>query len=245
MNPNLEKPNMLLFWGCFIALITTAFAFFSRMYLCGGQFSVDFGLDKVQVGSLQGAGIWPFGVSIILFSLIIDKIGYKTAMIFSTVCYLIYVVMAVGAYGAIHGVTGEALVLGQKKGYSLLYWGSIILALGNGTVEAYVNPVVATMFYKDKTQWLNRLHAGWPGGLVFAGLCTIALAGVSDWRITLSLILVPAFISFLMLIGVRFPRNEREAAGVSYLDMLKEFGAFGALVGFGLVIAQLGQVFGW
>ncbi|HEX5790771.1 MAG TPA: hypothetical protein VFY13_06435, partial [Luteolibacter sp.] len=50
---------------------------------------------------------------------------------------------------------------------------------------------------------------------------------------------------FVMQIGAKFPRNEREAAGVGYLDMLKELGAFGALVGFGLVSAQLGAVFGW
>lgn len=245
MQTSTEKPNMVLFWGCFIALITTAYAFFSRMYLCGGQFATDFNLDKVTVGSLQGAGVWPFGVSIIVFSLVIDRIGYKTAMIFSSVCYVIYVGMAFWAYQTIQGVTGDALAAAQQKGYGLLYWGSIILALGNGTVEAYVNPVVATMFSKDKTKWLNALHAGWPGGLVLGGLCTIALAGSTDWRITLGLILVPAAISFAMLIGVRFPRNEREAAGVSYGDMLKEFGAFGAFVGFGLVIAQIGQVFGW
>jgi hypothetical protein len=38
-----------------------------------------------------------------------------------------------------------------------------------------------------------------------------------------------------------FPKSEREQAGVGYVDMLKELGAFGAFVGFGLVIAQLGQ----
>ncbi len=53
------------------------------MILCGGQFVSDFGLDKVSVGVLQGAGIWPFGVSIIVFSLFIDRIGYKVAMLFS------------------------------------------------------------------------------------------------------------------------------------------------------------------
>jgi MFS family permease len=127
----------------------------------------------------------------------------------------------------------------------LLYWGSIILALGNGSVEAYANPIVATMFKADKTKWLNRLHAGWAGGLVLGGLCTIALASNPDWRITLGLILVPAIIFFAILIGKKFPRSEREQAGISYLNMLKELGAFGALVGFGLVLAQLGQVFGW
>jgi len=240
-----NRHDKILFWGCFIALITTSYAFISRMILCGGQFATDFGLDKVAVGELQGAGIWPFGVSIIIFSLFIDRIGYKVAMVFSFVTYLIYMAMAFMAYQTIHGVTGDALVAAQKHGHQLLYWGSIILGLGNGSVEAYANPVVTTMFNKDKAKWLNRLHAGWPGGLVIGGLCTIALANNPDWRITLGLILIPAFIFFFVLIGLKFPKSEREQAGVSYLTMLKELGMFGALVGFGLVFAQLGQVFGW
>jgi MFS family permease len=237
--------NKLLFWGCFIALITTSYAFISRMILCGGQFVTDFGLDKVAVGELQGAGIWPFGVSIIVFSLFIDRIGYKTAMIFSFVSYLAYTAMALAAYAAIQGVTGTALVAAQAKGVRLLTWGSIILGLGNGAVEAYINPVVATLFNKEKVKWLNILHAGWPAGLVLGGLCTIGLAGNPDWRIALGLILVPAIIFFLMLIGKQFPKNEREQAGVGYVDMLKELGAFGALVGFGLVFWELGRTFGW
>ena len=241
-----NRHDKILFWGCFIALITTSYAFISRMILCGGQFVTDFGLDKVQVGELQGAGIWPFGVSIIVFSLFIDRIGYKVAMIFSFVSYLIYSALAFTAYQTIHGVTDPvALVAAQKHGYQLLYWGSIILGLGNGSVEAYVNPVVTTMFNTEKTKWLNRLHAGWPGGLVIGGLCTIALANNPDWRITLGLILIPAIAFFLVLISRKFPKSEREQAGVSYLAMLKELGFFGALVGFGLVIFQLGQVFGW
>jgi MFS family permease len=240
-----KRNDQILFWGCFIALITTSYAFVSRMILCGGQFKTDFGLDDVVVGQLQGAGIWPFGVSIILFSLFIDRIGYKVAMIFSFACYLIYTAMAFAAYGAIHGASGDALLAAQKHGYQLLYWGSIILGLGNGSVEAYINPIVTTMFNTDKTKLLNRMHAGWPGGLVLGGLCTIALAGNTDWRISLGLILVPAFTFFFILIGKTFPKSEREQAGVSYLTMLNEFGPFGALVGFGLVFAQLGQVFGW
>ena len=215
------------------------------MILCGGQFATDFGLDKVSIGELQGAGIWPFGVSIILFSLFIDRIGYKVAMVFSFTTYLIYTAMAFAAYASIHGLTGDALAAGQKHGYQLLYWGSIILGLGNGSVESYANPIVTTMFNTDKVKWLNRLHAGWPGGLVLGGLCTIALASNTDWRLIVGLILIPAIVFFAILISLKFPRSEREQAGVSYRDMLKEFGAFGALVGFGLVFAQFGQVFGW
>ncbi|HEV2456456.1 MAG TPA: MFS transporter [Verrucomicrobiae bacterium] len=242
-----NRHDKILFWGCFMAMITTSYAFISRMILCGGQFASDFGLDKVSVGELQGAGLWPFGVSIILFSLFIDRIGYKVAMLYSFASYLVYTALAFAAYHSIHGLGGEALAAGQKHGFQLLYWGSIILGLGNGTVEAYANPVVATMFKTDKTKWLNRLHAGWPGGLVLGGICTIFIESqkLTDWRITVGLILIPAFLFFFLLIGLRFPRSEREQAGVSYLSMLKELGAFGALVGFGLVFAQLGQVFGW
>src|SRR5450755_3522202 len=240
-----QRHDKILFWGCFIALITTSYAFVSRMILCGGQFVTDFGLDKVHVGELQGAGIWPFGVSIILFSLFIDRIGYKVAMVFSFASYLVYTALAFAAYNSIHGLSGDALAAGQKHGYQLLYWGSIILGLGNGSVEAYINPIVTTMFNTNKTKLLNRMHAGWPGGLVLGGLCTIALAENADWRISLGLILIPAFTFFFILIGKTFPKSEREQAGVGYLAMLKEFGAFGALVGFGLVFAQIGQVFGW
>ena len=240
-----NRHDKILFWGCFIALITTSYAFISRMILCGGQFKADFGLDNVVVGQLQGAGVWPFGVSIIIFSLFIDRIGYKVAMVFSFVSYLVYTAMAFLAYQTIHGATGAALPAAQQHGYQLLYWGSIILGLGNGSVESYANPIVTTMFNTDKAKWLNRLHAGWPGGLVLGGLCTIALAANPDWRLTLGLILIPAFIFFFILVSLKFPQSEREQAGVSYLAMLKELGVFGALVGFGLVIAQIGQVFGW
>jgi MFS family permease len=239
-----NRHDKILFWGCFIALITTAYAFISRIILCSGPlFAAQFGLDKVKAGELVGAGIWPFGVSIIVFSLFIDRIGYKVAMLFSFVCYAAYSAMAFAAYSAVSapGLSGEALLAAQHQGYLLLYRGSIILALGNGTVEAYANPVVATLFSKDKTKWLNMLHAGWPGGLIVGGLCTIALAGNPDWRISLGIILIPAITFLCVLIGLKFPKSEREQAGVGYVDMLKEFGAFGALVGFGLVFAQLGE----
>lgn len=235
-----------MFWGCFIALVTTSFAFFSRMYLCDVRFQEDFGISQVAIGALKGAGVWPFAISIILFSLVIDKIGYRVAMLFSFVCYSVYLVMAVLAYAAVQDPVD--LEAAQARGYSLLYWGSIILALGNGTVEAFINPVVATMFNREKTKWLNILHAGWPAGLVIGGILTIALAETArsgDWRLVLGVIAIPAVTYLVMLLKAEFPLSEREAAGVSYREMLAEFGAFGAFVGFGLIFMQLQEVWGW
>lgn len=243
-----ESGQQVVFWGCFIALVTTSFAFISRITLCNVRFATEFNLDSVKVGELIGAGIWPFAISIILFSLVIDRIGYKVAMLFSFASFAAYLGLACLAYSKVHGAEGAALAEAQKAGYDLMYLASIILALGNGTVEAFINPVVATMFNKEKTKWLNILHAGWPGGLVFCGLATIALEDTlknGDWRIVVGLVGIPAVIYLLMLIGAKFPKSEQEAAGVSYREMLGEFGAFGALVGFGLISMQLAEVFGW
>jgi len=173
-----QGQNRALFWGCWIALITTAFGFINRMFLLP-TWATEFNLDPAQVGRLAGIGIWPFAVSIIAFSLVIDRIGYKTAMMISFVGYAIWAVMGVSAYYVSQG--------GNKHtAFQLLYWGSLILGLSNGTVEAYINPVVATIFNREKTKWLNILHAGWPGGLVLAGVITIAMdafAPTMPWSI--------------------------------------------------------------
>jgi len=231
-----NKPSQLLFWGCFIALITTSFGFITRMFLFGDAtfYEGKLGLDSVEAGRYRGIQIWPFAVSIILFSLIIDRVGYKFSMIFAAACQIIWAGM--GIWGV--SIAGTNPELAKP----LLYWGGLILALGNGTVEAFINPVVATMYTKDKTKWLTILHAGWPAGLVVAGIITIVLKDAS-WSLKLGVILIPAVMYLLMLIKETFPVQERVASGVSYRDMLKEFGAFGALVVGFLVFLQLDQEF--
>ncbi len=246
-----SEPDMKLFWGCFIALITTAFAFITRAFLVNDPtfWQTTFALDQVKAGELFGAGIWPFAISIILFSLIIDQVGYRAAMYFSFICYALYAFLAFQAYGIVNatGLEGAKLEAAQNNAYSKLYWGSVILGLGNGTVEAFINPVVATMFKKDKTKWLNILHAGWPGGLVLGGILTILLGeqAAQDLKILIYLIAIPAVIYLAMLIKAEFPVNERVSSGTSYREMLAEFGAIGALIAGYLVFKQLGMVFGW
>ena len=245
--------NQQLFWGCFIALVTTSFAFITRAFLVNDPslWPADLGLDTVKAQELFGAGIWPFAISIILFSLVIDRVGYRAAMIFSFVCYAIYAALALQAYAVLHPVggtlEGDALTAARASAWNMLYAGSIILGLGNGTVEAFINPVVATLFNRDKTKWLNILHAGWPAGLVGGGLISIVLGAnvAADWRILVYLIAIPALLYMAMLLRAKFPVNERVAAGASYREMLAEFGVLGAALAGFLVFKQLGMVFGW
>jgi MFS family permease len=243
-----SKNDKIVFWGSFIALITTSMAFIIRVFLINDAslWPAEFGLDKVQGGELFGAGIWPFAISIILFSLIIDRVGYKFAMYFSFGCYAVFAALAFTAYSVVNGDVSD-LAAAQARAYTFLYWGSVILGLGNGTVEAFINPVVATLFKDEKSKWLNILHAGWPGGLIFGGVLAIALsdAVANDWRILIAVLFIPAVIYLVMLAKAKFPVNERVAAGSSYREMLAEFGTVGAVIAFSLIFSQLGTVFDW
>ncbi len=241
--------NPVLFWGCFIALVTTAFAFISRAFMINtpSMWPADFNLDKVQAQTLFGHGIWPFAISIILFSLVIDRIGYRVAMFFSFVCYAMYAEFALYAYSLVKqsGLGEEGLAAARATALRYLTFGSIVLGLGNGTVEAFINPVVATMYKHAKTKWLNILHAGWPGGLVLGGLITIGLGdqAAQDWRILIYIIAIPAVIYLLMLAFTKFPVSERVAGGATYKEMLGEFGFIGAAIALFLIIKQLADVF--
>ncbi|MEX2671657.1 MAG: MFS transporter [Phycisphaeraceae bacterium] len=220
-----------LFWACFISLIATSFGFIIRAMIIG-DWATDFGLSQTQQGELFGVGLWPFAVSIVLFSLIIDKIGYGTSMVFAFACH-------VGS-AAITIATGVF-----EWGYWGLYIGTFVLALGNGTIEAVVNPVVATMFPREKAKWLTILHAGWPGGLVIGGVIMMALPGSVTWEWKVALVLIPVLAYGLMMVRCYFPPNERVAAGVSYKAMLQEVGVLGALIVVALIVREVGRVFDW
>ncbi|MES2829872.1 MAG: MFS transporter [Bacteroidota bacterium] len=222
-----SKVDMKLFYACFISLVTTAFGFILRALILP-QWGVDFNLTQTQLGEIAGVGLWPFAISIVLFSLVIDKIGYKTAMIFAVVCHIASAFLTIFA-----------------TGYWMLYIGSFIVAIGNGTVEAVANPVVATMFPKEKIKWLSILHAGWAGGLVLGGVMALMLGVDTRWEYKIALILIPTLIYGLMSLGRKFPLNERVQAGVTYKEMLQEVGAGGALIIVALIIFQLGAVFSW
>ncbi len=234
-----------LFATCFVALIATSFAFMIRLMLID-EWAVMFNLSATQKGEVLGAGIWPFAISIVLFSLIVDRIGYGKAMAFALACHVVSVVVTMSAGTYLDGYWG-------------LYAGNFIAALAAGTVEAVINPVIATVYaHRGKTKWLNILHAGWPGGIIVAGLLTLSMnpggliGGLADatadhpidWRWKVGLLLLPTAAYGLMILRAKFPINERVAAGVPYRDMLAEMGAGGALIAAGLVVWQLMAVIG-
>ncbi|MEE9403982.1 MAG: MFS transporter, partial [Algisphaera sp.] len=253
-----ERPviagSKALFVTCFVALMATSFAFLIRAFTIG-DWAADFGLDPVQQGELSGAGIWPFAISIILFSLVIDKIGYGKAMAFAFVCHVASVGVTLWApYMLVDSASADAdaVAAGQRAGYWVLYAGMFLAGIAAGTVEAVINPVIATVYAQNKTKWLSILHAAWPGGFVLAGLVAMAMKptgllgemveGGMGWQWKVGLLLVPTLIYGAMLLRCRFPVNERVTAGVSYREMLSEVGGLGAFFAAGLVFWEIERV---
>ena len=210
---------------CFAALVATSFCFILRAFSIDA-WGVEFGLSETQKGVLAGVGLWPFAISIVLLSLIIDRIGFKATLWFAAACHLV----------------GLVIIL-QAHGYWALYWGTFVLSLGNGAVEAGINPLIAAQFRHDKTTWLNRLHAGWPAGFVLGGLLAMMLPGDMGWRAKMALILIPVVTYVVLLFPRSFPRSERVAAGVSYREMLAEAGFVSAFVVAALMVYAIAEWF--
>ncbi|MEO6809488.1 MAG: MFS transporter, partial [Isosphaeraceae bacterium] len=188
--PEVGSNQTLLFWACFIAIVATAFGFVVRTQIIG-EWGREFHLSKTQQGEIFGVGLWPFAISIVLFSLIIDRIGYGKAMFFAFFCHSTSAIVTIFA-------SPIAKSMGLDV-YWVLYIGTFIVALGNGTVEAVTNPVVATLFSKEKTKWLNRLHAGWPGGLVLGGVIALGMGDMS-WKYKVALIFLPVVAYGLLML---------------------------------------------
>lgn len=217
--------DMKLFWACFLALVATSFVFGVRANIIG-DWQQQFGLSESEKGTILGVGLWPFAISIIVFSLIIDFIGYKTAAIFAIICHIASLILTLTA-----------------TGFTSLYWSTFLIAIANGTVEAFINPVVATVFSKDKAKWLNILHAGWPAGLALGALTTILL-GDMNWQTKYAMCFVPVAIYAFLIFPRRFPLNERVAANVSYREMLAQVGGIGFLILTWLLTLGVFQIIG-
>jgi len=172
-----------------------------------GEWMTEFNLTGVEGAKIFGASLWPIAITMVFFSLFVDKVGYKPSMF-----------MAFGLQLA------ACIMTFLAKSPTQLYYACLCGGLGHGIIEAVINPVCASIYKEEKTKWLNILHAAWPAGFVVGG-SSINFTAAWGWQMNSIWMLVPVVVYGIMFLGVRFPVDERVAAKVSYVDMLKDVGA--------------------
>jgi len=217
--PNLsELEKKLLFWASFLALTAAGVGFVFRSMvpsLWAGHFEI----SDTEVGQLFGAGLWPVAITMILFSLVIDKVGYKFSMFCAMSLQVLSVVLTVTA-----------------ENYTMLWIACFSAGLGHGVVEACINPLCASIYRTQKSKMLNILHAAWPAGLVVGGVIYLTLyqGRVTSWGSASSVfwfMLLPVIAyGAMFFMCKRFPVDERIENNVSMFEMLKEFGGLSAFL---------------
>lgn len=217
----------------FMAIMASGVGFSIRAGILT-QWAEQYGFTQTELGAITGGGLTGFGIIILLSALIADKFGYGKLMVTAFVMHVISAVLTLA--------TGAAFASGGKPAaFQCLFWGMFLFAVGNGIAEAVVNPLVATLYPKDKTHYLNILHAGWPGGLVVGGLLSAIFTGEEIfgwkplekpliWQYQISCFLIPVALYGVMMLGQHFPKSEASQQGVSYRDMLRELGMLGGAV---------------
>jgi MFS family permease len=227
-----EREKRLLFWASFLSLVAAGFGFAFRVAKMGA-YGAELQLTEQQVGEVFGASLWPIAITMIGFSLVVDRTGYKLPMY--------------GAF-ALQAISGVGTFMAQ--GYGWLYTAALCAGLGHGIVEAVINPICAAVYPKEKTKWLTILHAAWPAGLVAGTLIIIGTEGVFDgWRVHALWIVLPCIAYAVMYLPCKFPVDERVQAGVPYREMLQQVGFLTAALASFLMIYEIGnqldQLTGW
>ncbi|MEW6249156.1 MAG: MFS transporter [Planctomycetota bacterium] len=200
-----------LFLGSCFALISTAVCF-AVIGAIMGALKQQFILSNEQVGYIGGAAIWGFTISIFVLGPLVDILGMGNLLRFALLCHVL------GPLTMIFG-----------NGFWMLFSGALILSLGNGTVEAVCNPLIATVYPDQKIKKLNQFHVWFPGGIVIGGVSSYLLdklalpadAGFAHWQLKLALILLPTVVYAILFVGQRFPATERVQSGVSFGGMVE------------------------
>ena len=212
-----------IFWASFLTLIAAGMGFAIRTDVLA-EWGSQFGFTQTELGVITGFGLTGMAFTIIGFSLFADRIGYKPILVGA---FLLHTSSAV--------VTVMATPIFESWGKDATKWclyvGMFMFSLANGMCEAAINPLVATLYPKQKTHYLNVLHAGWPGGLIVGGLLAFCFVGEKcvvhelRWEIPMLFFLIPTLWYGVIVLKEAFPISEARAAGIKFGEMVAEFAA--------------------
>ncbi len=218
-NDNGIVPNAKrLLWAGFAAILAAGIGFGIRGGIFGDWVKA-YNFTGLETGLINGAGFTGFCFGIIIGGIIVDRIGYGKLV---AAAFAFHVLSALVTFGATDGMP-------TKTAFVYLWTGTFLFAVANGTLEAVANPLVATLFPKNRTHYLNILHASWPAGMVLGGFIHSGLGSMS-WKLQLGCFLIPAIGYGIMFFGQTFPKSEASAKGLSLGEMLRDVGIIGSAI---------------
>jgi len=218
-----------LFIASSLALVVTSLTFAIRAKI-EFVFGNEYGLSKEEIGWAFGPAFWGFALSMFIGGMIIDIIKTKTIIWGAFFLHLIGLVL---------------LILSKDK--TMLFISNVFIGLGNGSVEAACNPLVATIYPKEKTKMLNRFHVWFPGGILIGGLLAWLLMDTMDisWQVLTGLLFIPLAIYGYLFMGQSIPDTERVSQGTTYREMLKNVSAPFTIVLVVFAMIIMASVPGW
>ncbi|GJM35143.1 MAG: hypothetical protein DHS20C18_41440 [Saprospiraceae bacterium] len=191
--------NKLFLASC-VALVVTSmtFAIRARLETVFGPAGV--GLSLTDIGFAFLPAFWGFTLAMMIGGPLVDSLGMKR------ITQLAFVMQALGIIGTLFA----------SEMWSL-FFATLFVGIGNGFVEAALNPLVAAMYPDQKTKMLNRFHVWFPGGIVIGsvlGWFIMDQLGLS-WQLMVGTLFIPLVIYGFLFFGQKWPTTERVAMGVS------------------------------
>jgi MFS family permease len=203
-----------LFLASFLAMIAVGMGFSGRAVVLD-QWGAQFSFTKAELGVITGFGLTGCGMTLLLFSVLVERWGYGVMLAMTFAFHMLSGVVTLLAGPAFHA-------FGRDGAFWCLCAGVTIFAVGNGAAEAAVNPLVAALHPLQRTHRLNMLHAGFPGGLVLGTVIRVFFPN-QPWEFTLLMYLVPTALYGALMLGQTFPASQARAYRSGIGSMAREF----------------------
>lgn len=209
------RPNSSrLFLASFLAMIAVGMGFSGRAVVLD-QWGAQFSFTKSELGVITGFGLTGCGMTLLLFSALVERWGYGVMLAMTFAFHMLSGVITLMAGPAFHA-------FGRDGAFWCLCIGVTTFAVGNGAAEAAVNPLVAALHPLQRTHRLNVLHAGFPGGLVLGTLIRVFFPN-QPWEVSLMMYLLPTALYGALMLGQSFPASQAKAYGSNVRSMAREF----------------------
>ena len=213
---DLDKRKLFLI--CVLSCTTNSISFSLRTSIASDiQTTLFDPIDPIHsasmLGSALGIAFLGFAFTVAFGSSLLDFLGMRRILTLCSLSFIVGTLLTIFADNIAHG----------PGVYNVVWLGMLLSGVGWGCSEAVINPLTTTLYPNDKTHRLNVLHAWWPAGIIIGGLVGLAIGALDmSWRVKFAVVLLPSIAVLFLLMGSKFPKTERVAAGIPAREMFKE-----------------------